>query len=75
MDIMWSTYHGLMKWMCVCPDLTKYSVMLQALGQVKHTTYNKCVESGSDSKLHLVPCDPGSAQQKWVINNIHPWKS
>ena len=53
----------------------KFVMMLQALGQIKHTVHNKCVESGSDSKLHLVACDPGSAQQKWVVNNIQPWKS
>ncbi|XP_070180117.1 N-acetylgalactosaminyltransferase 7-like isoform X2 [Littorina saxatilis] len=45
------------------------------LGQLKHSTHNKCVEAGSDSKLHLTGCNPSSPQQKWVVNVIQPWRS
>ncbi|KAL8619562.1 hypothetical protein ACOMHN_019618 [Nucella lapillus] len=46
----------------------------KGLGQIRHKVHNKCVEAGSDSKLHLVACDPSSAQQQWEINEIQPWK-
>ncbi|XP_076463576.1 N-acetylgalactosaminyltransferase 7-like isoform X2 [Babylonia areolata] len=46
----------------------------KALGQIRHKVHNKCVESGDDSKLHLVACDPSSAKQQWEVNEIQPWK-
>ncbi|XP_076441761.1 N-acetylgalactosaminyltransferase 7-like [Babylonia areolata] len=44
-------------------------------GLIKHTSMDKCVEAGSDKKLHLVACDPDSSQQKWEVNEVHPWKN
>ncbi|XP_025103405.1 N-acetylgalactosaminyltransferase 7-like isoform X2 [Pomacea canaliculata] len=47
----------------------------ESLNQIKHTVHQKCIESGQDGKLHLATCDPGSANQKWIVNEIYPWKS
>ncbi|KAL8619999.1 hypothetical protein ACOMHN_015281 [Nucella lapillus] len=43
-------------------------------GVIKHTSFSKCVETGSDDRLHLAACDPESSNQKWTVNEVQPWK-
>lgn len=46
----------------------------KALGQIRHKDLDKCVNAGTDNKLHLVACNSGQSSQQWEVNEVYSWK-
>ncbi|KAK3743182.1 hypothetical protein RRG08_064038 [Elysia crispata] len=43
-------------------------------GMIRHKELNKCVDIGTDHKLHLKSCDNKLSSMKWEFKEVFPWK-
>ena len=43
-------------------------------GLIRHRELDKCVDIGTDHKLHLKSCDSKSSTLKWNFKEVFPWK-